>query len=108
VGPVCHGVNCATIQEIARFGLCSARHIFHGNQPNDFMPFSALRKAGGRQDQGKHEEHHPQKLSHNNLRRPVRETPKGWRDFITAIMGEQYHYDLASAQPATPQLPMKF
>jgi hypothetical protein len=64
------------IQEIARFGLCIGRHILHGNQPNDLMSFSAPRKAGRRrQDQGKYDEHRPQKFPHNNLRQPASGDP---------------------------------
>jgi hypothetical protein len=54
VGPACHGINCAAIQEITRLGQRSGRHILLGNQPNDFMAFPAPRKAGRRrQDEGK-------------------------------------------------------
>ena len=90
-GPACHGVNCATIQEIARFGLCIGPHIPLGNQRYNLMPFSAPRKAGRRrQDEGKHEVHRPQKFPHNDLRQP------NAGDFQR--LRELYHYDLGRAR----------
>jgi hypothetical protein len=90
VGPACHGVNCATIQQIARFGLCIGRHIFHGSQRYDLMPLIAPRKAERRgEEEGKHEEHRRQKFPHNNLRQPDSEDPKSWGDSITTITGGQ-------------------
>ena len=86
VSPVCHSVNCATIQEIARSGLCIGRHIFHGNQRYDLMPLIAPRKAGQRrQDEGKHEELRPQKFPHNDLRHPDSGDPQRLRGL--------YHHD---------------